>query len=387
MRRSNLQLAAGCAACALLVACAPPDTPDAPDAPAARVVEHFEMLQAADAFSGAVLVARGDEIVVHRGFGLADREHGVPIGTDGIFRIGSLTKPVTAAAVLISVDRGRMSLDDLICEALDPCPSRWASVTVKHLLTHTSGIPDHFGDLEAVPVEATAAECRRVLAGLGEGTLRSEPGAEYAYSNFNYVLLGLALESAHGEPWEAVLDRLMFEPLGLDSMGYDDVRAILPGRVRGYDRDDAGRIVHIDYDDHAAYAAGGLRSTIGDFFRWSRAAIAGELLSDDLRAEAFTPYRERYGYGWQIRDLFERRMYNHTGGIDGFSTHIAHYPDEDLTIVVFGNVASDSAMLRACETAYILFDWAEPPRTAEGWAALEPRAACGLERPAPTPGD
>jgi len=108
--------------------------------------------------------------------------------------------------------------------------------------------------------------------------------------------------------------------------------------------------------------------------------IAGDLLSDELRRDAFTPYRERYGYGWQIRQLFERNMYNHTGEIDGFSTHIAHYPEEDLTIIVFSNIAADSAMLRACETAYILFDWADLPETPEGWAAMEPRQTCGLER-------
>lgn len=347
---------------------------------ARRVIEHFEMMEAADAFSGAVLVARGDDILVHRGFGYADRELGVRVEPEHVFRIGSLSKPVTAAAVLIAVDQGRLSLSDSICDFLDPCPPSWAGVTVEHALTHTSGIADHFGDLESVPVEQTAEEVRRVLTELVDEPLRSRPGAEYAYRNFNYVLLGLALEKAYGQPWEAALKRLMFEPLGLASMGYDDVWAIAPGRVRGYDRDDGGQIINVEYDDHAAYAAGGLRSTIKDFFLWSRAVIAGGLLNDELRRRAFTPYRGRYGYGWQIRQFFERDVYNHTGEIDGFSTHIAYYPGEDLTVIVFSNVIADPAILRACGTAYILFDWAEPPDTLEEWAALTPRQTCGVER-------
>lgn len=348
------------------------------DAPLGRVIEHFEMLEQANQFSGAVLVARGDTILMHRGFGYSDWELGSPVELEHIFRIGSLSKPITAAAVLISADQGRLSLSDPICNFLDPCPPSWGSVTVEHALTHTSGIADHFGDLEAVPVEDTADEAHRVLTDLGDEPLLSEPGEEYAYRNFNYVILGLVLEETFDEPWEAVLERLMFKPLGLDSIGYDEVFSIVPGRVHGYDRDENGQIVKIEYDDHAAYAPGGLRSTIGDFFLWSRAVIAGDLLSEELRQKAFTPYRGSYGYGWQVRQFFDRDVYNHTGEIDGFSSHIAYYPADDLTIIVFSNIVADAAILRACEVAYVLFEWAELPETQAAWAVMAPQQTCGV---------
>ena len=347
---------------------------------AARVDRYFQDLAEIDRFSGVVLVARGGSVEIESAYGWADAENRVPMDTDSILRIGSLTKPLTASAVLLSVTAGKLGLEDHICDLVDGCPAAWSSVTLQQLLTHTSGINDHFGDLEAVPVEETAAELARVLSTLDpKEPLESPPGEEYAYSNFNYVLLGAALEAAFEEGWEGVLERTVFTPLGLVDTAYDDVFAIVPRRARGYDRDDEGALLNIEYDDHAAYAAGGLRSTAGDLLTWSEAVFSGELLGDELTRATFTPFRANYGYGWQIRDFFERRLYNHTGGIDGFSSHIAHYPEEELTIIVLSNVEADSAILSACDAAALWFEWRDAPAEPTSWLELEPRDRCGLE--------
>jgi CubicO group peptidase (beta-lactamase class C family) len=246
-------------------------------------------------------------------------------------------------------------------------------------LTHSSGIVDHFGDLEPVPVEATADELRRVFATLSpDEPLESAPGAEYSYSNFNYVLVGAVLERAMGDvPWETALEELVFQPLGLETMAYDDVYAIVPNRARGYERDDELGLRNIDHDDHAAYAAGGLLSSASDVFRWSRGMLTAKLFRPELVQESLTPYKGNYGYGWQVRRFFDRRVYNHTGGIDGFSSHLAHYPDQELTIVVLSNVESDSAILRACDLAGLLFEWR--PATDVTDSNLTPRQRCGLD--------
>lgn len=330
-------------------------------------------------FTGVVLIGHGDEVVLEEAYGFADAELRVPMRTDHRFRLGSLTKPVTASAVLVAVDRGLLEMDTPACDLLPSCPAGWKDVTVRHLLTHSSGIEDHFGDLDAVPVEATVGELRRVLDALPpDEPLGATPGAEYAYSNFNYVLLGALLEEVVGAPWESVLREFVFEPLGLRTMAYDDVYAIMEDRARGYERDDSLGLRNIDYDDHAAYAAGGLLSTAGDVFRWSRGMLSGVLFSPRLVAESLEPYLEDYGYGWQVRRFFDRRIYNHTGGIDGFSTHLAHYPDDGLTIVVLSNVEDDAAILRACDLAGRLFEW--PVLAGAANADLTPRQRCGLER-------
>jgi CubicO group peptidase (beta-lactamase class C family) len=246
---------------------------------------------------------------------------------------------------------------------------------VRHLLTHTSGIADHFGDLEAVPVGKTVEELRRVLDSLPrDEPLRSAPGTEYGYSNFNYVLLGAVLERVAGKPWERILREWVFEPLRLSTVMYDDVYAIVEDRVRGYSRHDSLGLRNIDYDDHSAYAAGGLLSSAGDLFRWSRGMLTAKLFRARLVEESLTPYRGDYGYGWQIRRFFDRKIYNHTGEIDGFSSHLACYPDDAITIIVLSNVENDSAILRACDVAARLFDW--PVSAGE----LTPRQRCGVER-------
>ncbi len=354
-----------------------PSTPDLRDG-LARVRTWFDAAAADSAFSGVVLVARQDEVVLEAAYGLADRDLRVPMHADHRFRIGSLTKPVTASAVLVAVDRNLLTLDTRVCGLLPSCPRSWADVTVRHLLTHTSGIADHFGDLDAVPVEDTAGELRRVLGSLAaDEPLASPAGAAYAYSNFNYVLLGALLEEVTGKPWAAVLQEWIFAPLGLTSMAYDDVYAVMDRRVRGYVRDDSLGLRNIEYDDHAAYAAGGLLSSAADLFRWARATLTAQLFDSTLVAASVTPFRENYGYGWQVRRFFDRTIYNHTGGIDGFASHLAYYPDDELTIVVLANVENDAAILFACDAAARLFAW---PTMDEPADALSARQRCGLER-------
>jgi len=329
-------------------------------------------------FSGVVLIGRSEEIAFEEAYGFADADLRVPMRADYRFRIGSLTKPITASAVLVAVDRGLLALDQQGCRLLPSCPRSWETVTVRHLLTHSSGIADHFGDLESVPVEVTAEELRRVLDSLpADEPLRAVAGTEYAYSNFNYILLGAVLEEVVGAPWETILRQWVFEPLDLKTMAYDDVYAIVEDRVRGYERDDSLGLRNIDYDDHSAYAAGGLLSTAGDLFRWSRGMLTAKLFRTELVEESLKPTLGDYGYGWQIRKFFDRTIYNHTGSIDGFSSHLAHYPDDGLTIIVLSNVENDSAILRACDVAARLFDW--PVVTGATGPELTPRQRCGLE--------
>jgi CubicO group peptidase (beta-lactamase class C family) len=359
--------------------CAPKDAADGVGAGLDRARTYLRSAARDAGLSGVVLIGRGEEIVLEEAYGLADAELQVPMRTNHRFRIGSLTKPVTASAVLVAVDRGVLALDQRVCRLLPTCPRSWEPVTVRHLLTHSSGIADHFGDLEAVPVEATAKELRRVLEALPpDEALRAAPGSEYAYSNFNYVLLGAVLERVAGLSWEAILRQWVFAPLGLKATAYDAVYAIMEDRVRGYTRHDSLGLRNIDYDDHAAYAAGGLLSSAGDLFRWSRGVFTGRLFSPRLVQESLTPHAGDYGYGWQTRKFFDRTVHNHTGGIDGFSSHLAHYPDDGLTIIVLSNVENDSAILIACDVAARLFDW--PAVTAPNGPALSPRQRCGIER-------
>lgn len=206
-----LVLAAGCA----------PRAAPSPD----PLGDYLDSRQRETGFSGAVLIARGGEVLLRTARGSADLEHGLALIPEHVFRIGSVTKTLTATAALTLVEHGRLALDASICSFVASCPEPWQPVTVRHLLSHTSGIPDLFGELPSAPVEETRAEVDRLIARLETPSLVAEPGLQYAYSNFNYVLLGYAIEVASGQLWEAYLHDSLFAPLGMERTGYDDVWA------------------------------------------------------------------------------------------------------------------------------------------------------------------
>jgi len=336
------------------------------------VHEYLETRADETDFSGAVLIKIGADIVLREAYGSADRELGVPLTPDAIFRIGSLTKPFTATGVLLLAERKQLELDDSVCSFINGCPKGWRVVTIRNLLNHTSGIPDLFGHLDAVPVRETLTEVDQLLADLSSTELLSAPGALFSYSNFNYVLLGYAIEKFSGQYWEDFLIREMFGPLEMEQTRYDDVWSIVQGRTRGYTVTD-NRVTNIEYDDHAAYAAGGLRSTLDDLEIWHSAYIGNGIVGVGSRELAMTPGRGDYGLGWQVLSMFGRSMYNHTGGIDGFMSHLAFYPEYELLLIVLSNSDHEDAKATACDIASLVLgaglqptgdaEWLETPRT------------------------
>src|SRR5690348_1487989 len=220
-----------------------------------KVDEYLAMRDSPFPFSGAVLVALDGRIVLNKGYGFADAELGVRNAPTSIFRIGSLTKPLTATAVLTLVEHHQVTLDDPICRYLETCPQDWSSVKIRHLLGHVSGIPDLFDAVPAAPLAATRAAIDTAIQKTPGTALHSTPGSAYAYRNFNYMLLGYIIEVASGRPWEEVLRTNVFDVAGMRHTAYDDVWAIVPNRARGYDMKDRS-LRNIAYKDHSAFAAG-----------------------------------------------------------------------------------------------------------------------------------
>lgn len=307
-----------------------------------------------ESFSGTVAVFHNGEPVLVAGYGQADAELAVPNSPETIYRIGSLTKPLVAATVMKLLEDGSLRLSDSICSYLSECPSAWKDVTVQHLLTHSSGIPDRFGDLPAAPVSDQREVVETYIETTGTIELHNEPGEVYAYSNFGYVLLGTIIETSTDRPWVEVMNELVLTPAGMRHTAYDDVWAIVPGRARGYDTRN-GSLVNVRYKDHGAFSAGGLYSTAGDLASFQRALLDGSLIADSAVEASWSVFREDYGYGWQVRPSFHKRAVNHTGGIDGFSSHMVVYPDDQLAIVVLSNVESEAAKATACDLASIMF--------------------------------
>ncbi len=301
-------------------------------------------------FSGTILIAQEERVRVLQSYGFAERNLGVRNQPDMLYRIGSLTKPFTAVGVLRLVQDGRIQLSDSIADRITSCPAAWKGVTIEELLDHTSGIPDLFNDLRAVPILETREETSRMIMASTRLALLSSPGTKYQYSNFNYVLLGILIEDVTGQSWETYLQERVFAQAGLKHTLYDDVWTVIPGRISGYVRKD-GSIRPITYKDHSAYSAGGLLSSAIDVFQFSQALFRGDLLGSAMLAEMTRPRLGNYGLGLQIIELNGRTAYNHTGGIDGFSSHLQYYPQNRLTVVVLANTENDPVKKIATEIA------------------------------------
>ncbi len=300
------------------------------------------------------MIAKDGKPLYWRALGLANADARAPITTETVFRIGSLTKQFTAAAILKLHEQGKLDPSDLACQFIPKCPAEWRSVTIHHLLTHTSGIPDLFGQLGAVPIEDTHNEIDHVLAAGTGLQLESPPGEKYSYSNFGYCLLGYIIEIKSGKPWAQFLHEQIFEPLGMQATRYDDVWTIVPGRAEGYEIRN-GALRKIPYKDHAAYSAGGLLSTAGDFLRWDRALYDSRLLSAQSRELLFQLYKENYAYGWQVKTAWGKKVITHNGEIDGFSSDVQRYPESKTLILVLGNIQNLGARMIGCDLAAILF--------------------------------
>jgi D-alanyl-D-alanine carboxypeptidase len=306
-----------------------------------------------DAFSGAVLVAVDGRPVLRRGVGLADRELGVAATPEMKFRIGSITKQFTATAILQLQEAGKLSIDDPVSKYYPDAPAAWSKITLRELLTHTSGIPSYtalpaFFDREG-RLPHTPDELIRLTR---DKPLEFEPGAGYAYDNSGYILLGYVVEKVSGERYADYLKRYIFEPLGMTGSGYDEDAPIIAGRARGYQRGPDGAWRNAPFLDMSVpFAAGSLYSTVDDLLRWDQALYAARPLSSASLKAMLTDYGHHYGFGFEIDQKWGQDRIWHNGGIHGFTSSFQRYPKARVTAVALSNEITQSTDKLASDLA------------------------------------
>jgi CubicO group peptidase (beta-lactamase class C family) len=345
------------ALCLLFVAQVSAQTAASPPAQeiAGKVEEYINAAMRVNRFSGAVLLARDGKPIVSRGYGMANIEHGVANTSQTVFRLGSVTKQFTGMAIVLLQERGKLSVNDPICKYLSDCPQAWQPITIKNLLTHTAGIPNYteFPDfMKTAAAETTAAELTNRFR---DKPLQFALGEKYAYSNSGYYLLGTIIERASGKSYADFLQENIFTPLGMKHSGYDNPVRIIKNRAAGYARTSDGFINAAPISMSTAYAAGALYSTVEDLLLWDQALYTEKLVSRKSLDEAFTPFKSNYGYGWSIGKRYDRQVIAHGGGIFGFSSYIARYPADRLTVIVLSNVEGAPSGEIANNLAAIVF--------------------------------
>jgi len=291
----------------------------------------------------ALAVVRDGRVVRQGAYGMANLELRVAVTPETVFEIGSVTKQMTAAAVMLLVEEGKVSLDDPVSKYVPEAPEAWAGVTVRHLLTHTSGIRNYTGLPGFELTERlTRAEFVRRLA---PHPLAFTPGDTHSYGNSGYSLLGYVVEAASGRGYWQFMSERVFGPLGMRATTDRDPRRLVPNRADGYEWT-GGEWAGRDYDLTDLSSAGAAVSTVGDLARWETALAGGRLLKPASLEQVWAPLRlnsgrtHPYGFGWHVEDLRGRRVVRHTGHTAGFSASLARYPDDRLTVIVLSNLGT-----------------------------------------------
>jgi CubicO group peptidase (beta-lactamase class C family) len=311
-------------------------------------------------FMGSVLVARGGEVLFSKGYGFANAEWDIPNSPSTKFRLGSLTKQFTAACILILEERGKLKTSDPVKKYLPDAPPAWDKITIYNLLTHTSGIPEFTAQPDYETIKLSPSSPRQTYDRLRDKSLAFQPGERFSYSNSNYLLLGFLIEEISGDSYEKFLQHNVLTPLGLRDTGYDS-RALLPRRASGYSRS-GGELVNADYIHMSIpQAAGALYSTTEDLLRWEQGLFGGKLLSAASLKKMTTPFKATYACGLGVRTINGHKIISHDGGIEGFETFLAYYPEDRLTVVVLANLNGSTPAARALELASIAHEESGPP--------------------------
>lgn len=304
----------------------------------------------------SLAIVRNGRVIKASGYGLANIESNVPATPDSVYQIGSMTKQFTAAGIMLLVENGTVSLDEAIDKYLPDLPPTWRSATVRHLLTHTSGIKD-FADLADTESERSKDYTKAQIIALVSGApLEFRPGEKWNYSNTGYFLLGMIIERVSGKPYEDFLRERIFQPLGMVDTRLNDLNEIVPRRAAGYVLRNGHLYNAQPVSPTHPYAAGGLLSTAADLAKWDAALYTGRVLRKASVQQMLTPatlnnsqparnslFNNYYGFGWFLGELGRHRYADHGGVIpSGFTTDIIRFLDDRLTIIVLTNrVASD----------------------------------------------
>lgn len=289
----------------------------------------------------ATLIAKNGKVIYEKAFGMADIELNLPAVTDHIFRIGSITKQFTAVAILQLYEQGKIDLNDEIQQYVQDFPVYPKKITIRHLLTHTSGIKN-LTDMDSLVIKQTPYSAQELIGLFKDKPLDFEPGEKYSYSNSGYILLGCIIEKVSGKTYADYIKTNIFNQLGMADAYYDSSARIIKNRVKGYDLDSAYQLVNAAWlNTTFPYSAGGLIMTVRDYFKWHTGLLTHQLIKKETLQKAWTPFQlndstfTKYGYGWTLGEVLGSKTLEHGGHINGFNCKVTYLPQEDILAVTF----------------------------------------------------
>jgi CubicO group peptidase (beta-lactamase class C family) len=296
----------------------------------------------------AVLVAQDGKILFESGFGYADIENNVLVSKETKFRIGSITKQFTAAAIMKLAEQGKLKLHDPLIKYIPDFP-KGKDVTIRSLLTHTSGIHSYTGDPRFLERVTKPISPKDLIDEIKKYDYDFEPGTNWAYNNSGYFILGYIVEQVSGTSFDNYLKKTFFTPLGMKNTGVYVNGKKYKNEAKGYSFENDSVALALDWDMSWAGGAGNLYSTVGDLYLWNEAIFNGKVFKPETLKEAHTPAKLNdgslpsalgnagYGFGWAIGEFRGAPEISHSGGLHGFITNLSRLPEEKLTVVVLTN--------------------------------------------------
>jgi CubicO group peptidase (beta-lactamase class C family) len=290
-----------------------------------------------------VLVAKEGEVLFRKAYGMANLELDVPMKPEMVFEIASITKQFTAVAILMLVEEGKLSLEDDIRKFIPDYPTHGHTITVHHLLTHTSGIKD-YGSIQGIWDKARLDHTsEEILDYFKNEPMDFDPGEKYLYNNSAYFLLGMIIEKVSGLPYPEFLENKIFSPLGMENSYYGSQKRIIPNRAYGYQKGKEGW-VNAEYVSMTnPGAAGSIMSCVDDLLTWNQALLENKLISAGSMRKAISNYTLNdgksinYGYGWALSKVQGSPTYEHGGGIFGYLTKALYLAEEKVYVTTLSN--------------------------------------------------
>lgn len=307
----------------------------------------------------ALEIIRNGKCIKRAGYGMANLEWQTRVRPETVFEIGSISKQFTAAGILLLAQDGKLSVDDKISAHLKDTPESWKDITLRHLLTHTSGIKN-YTVLDGFELRQHLTQAQYIKQ-LGAYPLDFQPGEKFSYCNSGFNLLAYVIENVSGTNyWQYMHDRI-FAPLGMTSTINRNPRDVLRFRASGYETNQAGQYINRDYDLTDLSGAGAIVSTVDDMAKWNACLDAQQLLTAATEEEMWAPVKlnsgkiHEYGFGWFLTPLQGHQNIGHSGTTSGFSASFQRFPKDKLTVIVLTNSSEEGVSTKVAKEIAALY--------------------------------
>ncbi len=302
-----------------------------------KLDEYLTAVSKLNKFNGVAFVAKDGKILLQKGYGWRDAKNHVAHDGHSIFQIGSITKQFTATIILYLQERGKLSVKDKLSKYIPDFP-RGNDITLENLLTHTSGVFNYTNDTRFMNMEAgKSIDIEKLIDLFKDKPLDFEPGSKYSYSNSGYILLGYIIQKVLGKPYEQMVREVIFTPLQMQHSGFDFKNLRSPEKSVGYFALNSDTLPAPIVDSSVSFSAGAIYTTADDLYKWHKALYTDKVIKQSSLEQAFTPFKNKYGFGWIIDTVRGKRIITHNGGIFGFTADMLRVPVDSVCIILLSN--------------------------------------------------